>query len=82
MKIFVYLMTLLLAFNTVRAEGKQDYPKTTSFYMISTERDYIGRGKAYAYLEGERTHFHVQNSDRRGESSYPEVIQMSVGTGI
>jgi hypothetical protein len=64
MKIFVYLAALLLALNTARAEEKQDHPKTTSFYMISIERDYIGQGKAYAYLEGEETQFQVQRFGR------------------
>lgn len=79
MKIFVYLTALLLAFKIVNAEDKQDHPKATSFYMISSERDYIGQGKAYAYLEREKTQFQVQRSGRGGESSKPEVIKIEVG---
>lgn len=46
MRMLTYLTILLLTYTTASATETLDPQKSTSFHMISTKPDYIGKGKA------------------------------------
>ena len=56
-----YLTILLLTLSTANAEESLDSKKTSSVYMLSTERDFVGLGQAYMYLKENSDQFKISN---------------------
>jgi hypothetical protein len=60
MKISTFLLAILMILNNANAEEPVNSQNVTALYMISPERDWIGQGKVYIYLENQSGQFSVR----------------------
>lgn len=65
MKIFTILTAAVIGLSSTSAEEIINAEKKTALYMVSSAKDFVGQGKAAAYIEGRDQHFKINGSDER-----------------